>query len=99
MSFTRAALWMSSGVMVWALHFGALYGLTALACARGWTGLVAPSIAAATALALLAMVPLLVAGVRRRAQFEYWLTAWIAAFGLVGIVWEALTVLLVPICR
>jgi hypothetical protein len=99
MTFTRAALWMSSGVMVWALHFTAVYGLTALACARGWNWLVAPSIGVATLVAVIALAPILAVAARRRAQFEYWLTAWIAAFGLVGIVWGALTVLLVPICR
>ena len=91
-------LFMSTGVMVWALHFTAIYGITGLACARGWNQLVVPSIAASTLLALLALVPILAVGVRRRAQFEYWMTASIAALALVGIVWEALSVLLVPIC-
>lgn len=95
---TRILL-MSSGVIVWALHFSAIYGLTGLACARGLDWLVVPSIAVATALALIAMVPILAIGIRARAQFEYWMTASIAALALVGIVWEAITVFLVPICR
>jgi hypothetical protein len=92
-------LFMSSGVMVWALHFTAIYGITGLACARGWNALVAPSIAVCTLLAVIAMVPILAVGVSRRAQFEYWLTACIAALALVGIVWEAITIFLVPVCR
>lgn len=95
---TRILL-MSSGVMVWALHFTAIYGITGLACARGWDRLVVPSVAVTTVLALIAMAPILALGIRRRAQFEYWMTASIAALALVGIVWEAITVLLVPICR
>lgn len=93
-----AALWMSSGVIVWALHFGALYGLTALACARGWQSLVVPSIALATALAAILALLIVVAGWRRRARFESWMTAGIAALALVAIVWEAIPVLIVPIC-
>jgi hypothetical protein len=89
---------MSSGVMVWALHFTAIYGITALACARGWHGLVAPSVWSSTALAAAASLALIVFGASRRARFEYWMTAGIAALALVGIVWEALVVLLVPAC-
>jgi hypothetical protein len=92
-------LFMSSGVMVWALHFSAIYGITGLACARGWAGVVVPSVAVSTLLAVLAMVPILAVGVSRRGQFEYWLTACIAGLALVGIVWEAVTIFLVPACR
>jgi len=92
-------LFMSSGVMVWALHFSAIYGMTGLACARGWHWLVTPSIATATAAAGIAAIAIIAAGVRRRAQFEYWMSACLAAFGLVGISFEALAAFLVPICR
>ena len=44
-------------------------------------------------------VAVVVAGWRRRAQFESWMTAGIAALALVAILWEALPVLIVPICR
>jgi hypothetical protein len=91
-------LFMSSGVMVWALHFTAIYGITGLACARGWPSLVLPSIAVATAVAALASVSIIAAGLRRRGEFEYWMSASIAALALVGIVWEAIPVFLVPIC-
>jgi hypothetical protein len=89
---------MSSGVMVWALHFAAIYGITGLACARGWHSLVVPSILAATAVAALASVAIIAAGLRRRAQLEYWMSSGIAALGLVAILWEGLVILLVPAC-
>ena len=95
----KQILFMSTGVMVWALHFTATYGLTALACARGWTRLVTPSIAVSTLLASLAIAVILAVALPRRAQFEYWMSACVAALALVAIVWEALPVLLVPACR
>lgn len=33
---TESLLWMSSGLMLWALHFVAVYVLFSLACAFGW---------------------------------------------------------------
>jgi hypothetical protein len=39
---------MAYGPALWALHFAALYGFTALACARGFAGAVPWVIAAAT---------------------------------------------------
>ena len=95
----RQLLFMSSGVVIWALHFGAIYGLTGLACARGWPEAVTPGVALATVVAALLALAVLVAGWRRRVQFESWMTAGIAALALVAIVWEALPVLIVPICR
>lgn len=91
-------LFMSSGAMVWALHFGAVYGLAALACARGWQRLIVPSVAVSTALAVAAILAILVVALRGRAQFEWWMAAGIAAFALLGIVWGALAVLMVPAC-
>jgi hypothetical protein len=91
-------LFMSSGVMVWALHFTAIYGITGLACARGWHSLVLPSIAVATALAAIASIAIVAAALPRRAQFEYWMSACLAALALLAIVWEAIPVFLVPIC-
>lgn len=91
-------LFMSSGVMVWALHFTAIYGIAGLACARGWHSLVLPSIAIATAIAAIASVSIIAAGLRRRDQFEYWMSSAIAGLGLVAIVWEAMPVLLLPAC-
>lgn len=98
MSFPATALTISAGVIIWALHFTAIYGVTALACARGWETVVPPAIAVATALAVLASAAVIVAGWRRRDVFEYWLSAAIAGFGLIAIVYEAVPVLVVPVC-
>jgi hypothetical protein len=98
MSFPLTALRISAGVIVWTLHFAAIYGVTGLACARGWTSIIAPSIGAATALAAAACIAIIVAGWRRRAEFESWLSASVAALALVAIVYESIPVLIVPPC-
>lgn len=98
MSFTLTALRISAGVIVWVLHFAAIYGITALACARGWNALVVPAIAVATGVAVLAALAIIVAGWRRRGEFESWLSATIAGFALIAIVYEAIPVLMVPVC-
>jgi hypothetical protein len=95
----RQILFMSSGAVIWALHFGAVYGLIGLACARGWPEAVPPGVALATAVAAIFALAVLVAGWRRRAQFESWMAAGIAALALVAILWGALPVLIVPVCR
>lgn len=92
--FHRTALWISAGVIVWVLHFTAIYGLSALACARGWSALVAPVIVAATAIASIALVVIIAAGLRRRGEFESWLAATIGALALVAVIYEAVPVLL-----
>jgi hypothetical protein len=94
----RQILFMSAGVALWALHFAAIYGLSALACARGRPELVLPSVVIATTLAAAATIAVLGVGLRGRARFESWLASGIAALALVAIVWEALPVLIVPIC-
>ena len=38
MGFTRRLLFLLSGLLVWAVHFGLVYAVTALACARGFSG-------------------------------------------------------------
>lgn len=96
--FARQLALMSGGVVVWALHFAAIYGATALACARGMVSLVPLIVGGATLLAVLLLVPMLVLGVRRRHQFEGWLGGVLAAFALVAVLWEALPVLIVEAC-
>jgi hypothetical protein len=98
MSFAATALRISAGVIIWALHFAAIYGASGLFCARGFPELVAPTIAAFTAIAVVAALAVIAAGWRRRAEFEPWLSASVAGFGLVAILYEGLAVLLVPIC-
>jgi hypothetical protein len=98
MSFPATALIVSAGVIIWALHFAAIYGLTALACARGWGAAMLPALWLATAAAVIASLLVVAAGWRRRDVFEYWLSAAIAGLGLVAIVYEALAILMVPAC-
>lgn len=99
MSFVPTTLRMSAGVIVWALHFAAIYGLTALACARGAPSLVPWVIGAATAGAGLACVAIMAFALGRRAQFESWIAVGVAALALVAIVWEAFPMLVMTPCR
>ena len=99
MSFPIAALTISAGVIIWALHFTAIYGFTALACARGWSGAVVPLNAAASALAAAAVLAVIATGWRRRESFEHWLSAAIGAAALVAIVYESAPLLIVAPCR
>lgn len=98
MTFAATALRMSSGVLVWGLHFAVIYGYTGLACARGFGHTVPWVIGVASIAAVLAVVVIIVAGYRQRAVFESWMMATLAAFALVAIVWEAIPVLIVPVC-
>lgn len=59
MSFTRRLAFLLSGFLIWALHFGLVYAVTAFACARGFSGnsgggsgIVTLTIAAATGFAV-----------------------------------------------
>lgn len=98
MSFAATALRMSSGVMVWAVHFAAIYGFTGLACARGWGPLVPPAVALVTGVALAAALAVIVAGSRKRREFESWMSAALAGFAFIAIVYEGIAVLIVPAC-
>lgn len=98
MSFARTALSLSAGPITWALHFAAIYGFTGVACARGLATAVPWAIGIATLAAGAACVAIVVAGMRRREEFEAWLSASLAGLALLAIAWEALTVLLVRPC-
>jgi hypothetical protein len=93
---SRRALRIAYGPLLWALHLTALYGFTALACARGFAHAVPWVIAVAT-LVLGAAAALLMLRFSKP-QFMDWLTAALAALSLVAIVWQALPVLLVSPC-
>ena len=102
----------SAPLAVWAVHFLAIYGLTALACARGFAAqrvlgieVVALGIAVATLIAAAALVLVIARalGGRRRGaddseDFLRWMSAAAGALALVAIVWEALPALVVPVC-
>jgi hypothetical protein len=98
MSFARTALRLSAGPIAWALHFAAIYGFTGVACARGLAGAVPWAIGVATLAAGAACVAIVVAGTRRRDEFESWLSAALAGLALLAIAWEAFTALLVRPC-
>ena len=91
-----AALRISLGILVWALHFAAIYGFTAVACARGfgaaapWVALAATVVAAAAATAIIAT--------HLSAEFTRWMTAAVAGLALLAIVWEGLSPLWAPPC-
>jgi hypothetical protein len=70
----------------------AIYGVTALACARGFPAAVPWAIGIATALALAAVIAIIIFNARE------WMTAAVAALALLAIVWEAVPVLVVPAC-
>jgi hypothetical protein len=99
MGFASTALRISSGPLVWALHFAVVYGGTALACARGVRDAVAWNVGVATAVAAMLLVAIIVREWRRRARFEGWISAAIAAFALLAVGWEALPLLFVEPCR
>ena len=105
-NFTVSTLRISSGVIIWTLHFLTIYGFVALVCARELSGLrwlgigVAPlAIGVATLIAAAALIAMIVSAMRRGASsFTEWMTAALAALGLIAVVWESLAVLMVPTC-
>ncbi len=98
MRFAVTSLRISAGIIVWALHFATIYGVTALACARGFAGSLPVAIAVATLVAVIGAAAILVSGWRRRSDFAHWLSASIAGFALLAIVFEAMPAWLVPTC-
>ncbi len=112
MSFGSALLRMSAPLVIWALHFLVIYGLTGIACARGFAatrvlGLDAVpwGIAVATLIAAGAMlftIGVAVRQLRRRSHstdaFVHWMSAAAGGLALVGVLWEAVPVFIVPVC-
>lgn len=91
-----AGLRMSLGVILWAVHFTVVYGFTALACARGF-GAAAPWVVGAVTLVAAALaIALIVTHIS--SEFTRWMTAALAAFALVAIVWEGIPAFMVPTC-
>jgi len=93
-----SALWIPAGIVLWAVHFTFLYGFTALACARGFAEALPWVAGLASLLAAVAALALIVFGWRRRQGFHGWMTAGVAAFALLAIAWETLSVYLLPPC-
>jgi hypothetical protein len=94
----RRALWMASGVIVWALHFTIVYGFTGVACARGMDRAVPWAVGVATLAAAAVAALVVVRGARRRDAFEDWIAAGLAAFALLAILWEGIAVFMVAPC-
>ena len=92
------ALWIAAGIGVWALHFAAIYAVTAIACARAAPNVVPWSIAGATVVGLALAGAIVVIGWRKRADFVDWMAAGVAALAIVAIVWEAAALPFVPAC-
>jgi hypothetical protein len=99
--FIVTTLRMGGGAMIWAAHFAVIYGLTALACARGFAALVAPAVMVGTLLALTAIALTLSPALRgRRAfAFEHTIAVGVAGLAAVAIVLEAVPVILIPACE
>lgn len=90
---------MSAGAIVWALHFGAIYFFTALACARGFPGAISWVAGAATLAALAAAAYIVAHAFPGRADFSEWMKASIAGVAIIAIVFEGIALVMVPPCR
>ena len=89
-----AALRISLGVILWALHFTVIYGFTALACARGF-GAAAPwAVGLATAIAALLAIAIILRNLSP--EFTRWISAGVAGAALIAILWEGFSAFLVP---
>ena len=91
-----AALRISLGVVLWAVHFTVIYGFTALACARGFGSAAPWLVGVATVAAGAAAIVIIVTHLS--SEFTRWMTAAVAGLALLAIVWEGLPALIVPVC-
>jgi hypothetical protein len=92
------ALWIASGAIVWAAHFLAIYGFAGVACAHGYGWEVPWAVGVMTVVAASLAALVLRRGWRRRGEFEHALSAGLAAFALLAILFEGLAVLWVTPC-
>ena len=105
MATQRASvLFTVAGVLVWAVHFMASYGLVTIICTRGlgflqWGGIgvVAWTMITLTVAALIALAALAFA-TARGAGFGDRLAAGVAALAALAVVWESWLVLREPPC-
>jgi hypothetical protein len=109
--FTIEILRMLSGLLIWGAHFLFIYIFTALACARrfyylSWLGIgIVPWVVALATVAALGGTLAILWSAWRNLRKGYatpafidWMTLAFGGLALVAILWEALPVLLVPIC-
>jgi hypothetical protein len=106
--------WMMSGFVFWAAQFTLIYGITSVACARGWyrisffgLDLVQVSIAGATLLAVAATAfafgrAYVAAKDRADDQasehFIQTVTLWVCGLAFVAIIYNAVPALILPAC-
>ncbi|MDC7785046.1 hypothetical protein PQJ75_02130 [Rhodoplanes sp. TEM] len=112
--FLTKMLFLNAGLVLWAAHFGFVYGLTGVVCARGlgtaWPAAVPFVVAFATVVAAgLSLVVLFaavlgrgpgIAGEPDPALRVFWrsVTGGVAVFGFVAIVWSGLPAVLIRPC-
>jgi hypothetical protein len=113
--FAATATRMLGGFLIWAAHFAAIYGLTGLACARGFAEtrwfaipLVLLVVGLLTVVAVAVTAMLIVRASRdarlstvridATACFIEWMTASAGGLAIVAMIWDALPVLMVPVC-
>ena len=88
----------SAGAIVWAAHFAALYGATALSCARGDARAVPWIVALSTLLGIALVSAIILRSYPRRDDFAHWLTAAVAAIAGFAMAWEALAGFVAKAC-
>ncbi len=103
--YARETLRMTAGLLVWAAHLAIVYGIVAMACARGHAASVTVAwVGAVTVASLLATSVILVTAVRQLGRggdsrrFLDAVTAMVAGFSLIAIAWDGLPALFVPAC-
>ena len=111
---TAQLFWMTSGFVFWAAQFTIIYGITGVACARGWyhfallgLDVVRASIASATALALAATALVFWRAFSARGRsahndpserFVETVTLWVCGLSLVAIAYSGLPAVILPAC-
>lgn len=108
--FTHDFLLLFTGPLVWAVHFLAIYGFTGIVCARSlagasWLGIgLATWVIGGAGVVAIAAIALLCLGVKPNAatpdnrSFVRWMAIGLGLLSITAIVFETLTVLLVPAC-
>ncbi len=100
LGFVDTTLRMTSGILVWAAHFGVIYAFTAVACARGFGAFAPGAVVAASVAAVALLIAALAPAWRTRQAGEFvdQLALGIGGFALVAIAFETLAALMVPAC-
>jgi NO-binding membrane sensor protein with MHYT domain len=110
-SFTHNFLLLFSGPLIWAGHFVAIYGFTGILCARSyanvaWLG-VGIAMWAIIGTGLVALIAMAAVSLRVKPRdaaadnqvFVRWMTLALSLLSGTAIVWETLSVFLVPVCN